>query len=151
MITRRFVNSYMIAGFAALLLSGLVAVYLRRVPFDSLQAGLGPAFFPTVVTSMLALLGMISLGIGIAQARRGTAAEGDVESLSASSFIMIPAVIAHAVAIQVVGLMIPSAIFILFAMLALGVQLRSALIVTGFASAVIYVLFSVVFRIRLFF
>lgn len=151
MKTRRFVNSYVIAGFASLVLSGLVAVYLRRIPFASLQAGLGPAFFPTVVTSLLAILGAMSLGIGIAQVRRDTAGTGDVEPLSVRALIMIPAVVLYAVAIQVVGLMIPTVAFILSAMLALGVRFSSALIATVSAAALIYVLFGVVFRIRMFF
>jgi len=150
MKTRRFVNSYVIAGSASLLLSGLVAVYLRRVPFASLQAGLGPAFFPTVVIGLLSLLGAISLGIGLTQVKQNTAERGDVEPLSLRSLIMIPAVILYAVAIQVAGLMIPTVAFILSAMLALGVRLGSALIATASASAVIYVLFGVVFQMRMF-
>jgi hypothetical protein len=150
MTMRRYGNSFTITGIASLLLAGFVANYLRRIPFSSLQAGLGPAFFPTIVVALLVVLGSMALLVGIVRTRRHADA-GDIEPFSRRTTVLVPVVILYAFGIQVLGLLIPTAVFLMLSMVALGVRVRNAVIATILASTAIYLLFGLVFRIGMFF
>lgn len=145
----RFVNSFTISGIGALLIAAFVGRYLTIIPFASVRAGLGPAFFPAVVAVLLTVLGTLSLGVGLVQAAK-TRQAGDVRPLNWRSGVMIGTVILYSLGMQYIGLLVSTVLFLFAAMVALRVRLRSALLTTAGASAVIYLVFDVMFRIRLF-
>ncbi len=146
---RRFVNSYTVTGAASLLLSGFVANYLRNIPFAPLRAGLGPAFFPTVVSVILGAMGIAALIIGIVRAVRQPDAM-DLAPLTNRTAVLVCIVVLYAAGIQLLGVLLPTAVFLLVAMLSLGVNRYRAVLATALASGAIYIIFGILFRIRLF-
>ncbi len=146
---RAIVNSFTVTGTAVLILTALVAAYLRRIPFAPLRAGLGPAFFPTVTVTMLGVLGVASLVTGIACSRRQTSVN-DVEPVTPRSFVTVLLVILYAVGIRHAGFLIPTGAFLFVSMVALGVPVRRAVLITVLTSTAIYVVFGLMFRMRLF-
>lgn len=136
-------------GVASLFLTGIVAYHLRNIPFAPLRAGLGPAFFPVVVSIILGALGVTALAVGIVQGIRNPAS-GDLIPLTRRTTVLVPVVILYGVGIQLLGLLIPTIIFLLVSMLLLGVSRFQAILATALASAAIYVVFGILFRIRLF-
>lgn len=143
----RSLNSYTVTGTVALIVGGYVANYLRRIPFSSLEAGLGPAFFPAVLTVLIVLLGVIALIFGFIKAGTGAA---DIEPMHQQTVGMVTAVVLFGFAISHIGLLIPTVLFLLLTMFFLGAGIRYTLIGTAIASTGIYLLFGVVLRIRMF-
>lgn len=146
---RRFVNSYTVTGIASLLLTGFVANYLRNIPFAPLRAGLGPAFFPAVVSVILGLLGVAALVIGIVRAVRHPDA-ADLVPLTNRTAVLVCSIVLYGIGIQLLGVLIPTAAFLLAAMVSLGVNRYRAVLATALASGAIYIIFGILFRIRLF-
>ncbi|TVQ36388.1 MAG: tripartite tricarboxylate transporter TctB family protein [Spirochaetaceae bacterium] len=146
---RHYFNSFTVTGIGALLIAAFVGRYLTNIPFAPLRAGLGPAFFPTVVAVLIGTLGVLSVGVGVAQARKQPH-KTDVQPLRWRSALLIAAVVLYSLGMQYVGLLVSTAVFLFVAMIALGVRLRHAALATAAASAAIYVVFDVMFRIRLF-
>ena len=141
---------YVWPGILGLALAGGAWIAARPLPFQPVGAGLGPAFFPTLLIGLLALssLGLILQGVF-------TRLPPDEESGPGVSSLGLPA--AMVLLLGLFGLTVerlaatPSVFVFLFAaMILLGEPWPRALVWSAVATAAIWVLFGLVFGLPIF-
>lgn len=136
-----------LSGVAALVVVGLASFEASTFPLQSLEDGLGAAFFPYLTLGAISLLGVALIVKGLASgALKGTAEQTDSSAGAASSatssllrlFVLFGA---FAMAFGYFGLLAPAIIFLVVAMRILGAPWAGAAIVGCAAGCALYALF----------
>jgi hypothetical protein len=146
---RGWINGDSVAGIAALGISTLGWYRIRTVPFQSLEAGLGPAFFPAVI---LAISSILAASLTIRGIHLGFRTGGNGHAIRPGTVPMKMAglFIGFAIVFRFAGLIPAGVSFLFSALLLLKVKVFHAAAVTATAAVGFYVIFGLLFRMRLF-
>lgn len=140
----------LIAAVAVMGASAAGVLALRNVPFRALEAGLGPAFFPAVAVTALAILGLLLLLKTIARPSAcGVTSGADAEGPRLHALCGMGVLVGYAVLFLYVGCLLATQIALFTAMRLLGATWSRAFIFATGATTCIYLLFGLAFGVRL--
>lgn len=143
----RCISDDRVAAVAVLLMSAAGGLALKGVPFHALEAGLGPAFFPAVLLSALAVLGFLLLGRAIVQRHSGNRSEPQEED-TGHSLYGIGVLVGYAILFRYFGCLIATEIALVVSMLLLRVTWWRAIVFAAGVTGVIYMIFALAFGVR---
>jgi len=146
-------NSDVVTGAIVLCVVGIGWYRVRTIPFQGLQAGLGPAFFPTILLTIVTFLAIILLLKGLFFTKKVVKSESRTEEVEQSLLVRIlltSLFIAYAFLFKYLGVLISSGIFLLVAFLLLRIKPTIALIITIITVGLVYLVFGLLFRLNLF-
>lgn len=140
----------LVAAAAVLLTSAAGWLGLGGTPFRTMDAGLGPAFFPAAALLVLAALGLLLLLKAIARRpARGTTREPDAEEHGVRALCGMGVLVGYAFLFLYLGCLIATQIALFASMRLLGATWSWAFVFATGATAFIYVLFGIAFGVRL--
>ncbi len=134
-------NSYLIVGIGSLALTGLAAPQAKTIPLQSLKHGLGPAFFPFLLLSILALLGITALVVGSITHFPKEAAGKSEERHLATVLLGFGLLIAYGFLFARVGFFMSTVVFMALAMALLKTRWWVAVVFSVMLTSCIYILF----------
>ena len=82
-------NSDVVTGAIVLCVVGIGWYRVRTIPFQGLQAGLGPAFFPTILLTIVTFLAIILLLKGLFFTKEDVKSESKAEEVAQSPLVRI--------------------------------------------------------------
>lgn len=149
MRSRGWINGDFCTGVSVLGIAAVGWYRIRTIPFQSLEAGLGPAFFPVLVLSIVTVLAATLTIKGAFSALRSGSGATPV-SIGPLPLKMSGMFVAYAFAFHWIGLLPAGALLLFFSQILLGVKFRLAFVVSAAATIGFYLVFGILFRIRLF-
>jgi len=162
MHSRVLINNDVLTGFGTAVIAIFGWYNVRNIPFQGIEAGLGPAFYPTVILVLISLLSVSLIGLGIFKGvKRGkeiSQNEIDVEDevvrtnkgLSISKYIYFFLVIIFPIVFPYVGLLVTITIFLLIILILLETKIVHSILITVGTSLFFYLVFGLLFNIRMF-
>ena len=134
-------GSYVATGVFGLAVGALAWIDARSFPLSRLDAGLGPAFFPWLVLTVITLLSLSAVVYGLMQGVRFNFPFQAGNAL-ASTALLFAALCAFALLFASFGLLIPVILFLIVSMRLLGAPWLHATGIgtaTGFALHLLFV------------
>lgn len=150
-------TSFVLSGCLGLSLCGVAWLAGSDLPFQELDAGLGPAFFPTLLIGLLLVtsLGLIAVGLLDRRPDDGAGRQPAPQAARQASRLSRPAglfaaTLAFGVSVGSVHALVTTFLFLLVSMLLLGEDWRRAAIAAAGVTGLIYLLFGAVFGLAIF-
>ena len=137
-----------IAGLSTLLITFLAWTQARGIPFQNLEGGLGPAFFPYVLLAVLAILGIISMFIAFYSNARASK-EKNTKRYHVLSFSIFCLLIAYGILFERIGFLVSTFLFLIGAMIVLKTRWWQSLGLALLLTFGIYGIFIVCFKVPL--
>ncbi len=146
----RWITKDTISGTASLIIAGIGWYRIRNIPLQRLEAGLGPAFFPMAVVSLLTLLAAILIIIGVTKGLKSSGTGSQTTIKPGLHMYMIALFIFYAIAFRHIGLLPSSAVFLFITLIVLKIKLKYSFLITAVSMAAFYLIFGIMFRIHMF-
>ncbi|WP_366555461.1 tripartite tricarboxylate transporter TctB family protein [Aquibaculum sediminis] len=148
--------SFRVTGLLGLMVCGGAWLEARHMPSQPLSAGLGPAFFPTLLLGLLATLsvGLLlysALGrFASATEAGGSEAETGASGNWAACGLLFLLLLLFGISLERVNALITSFAFLGASMMLLGERWWKALVYAAIVTAPVYILFGLVFGLSIF-
>lgn len=142
-------TTFLISGLLGILICGGAWIEARNMPFQTIDAGLGPAFFPYLLLGCLLILsiGMIGYAIMAPSGERTTSPGAARLRAPALLFIVMAA---FGLSIERLDAIVATYAFLSLSMIILGERWPRALVYAAVVTALIYLLFGVAFGLAIF-
>ncbi len=141
-------KSYVITGLITLLVAVLAWTQARKFPFQDLEAGLGPAFFPSLLLVTLVILSFGSIIYGFFSEQRNEKKQGGNHHYL-NAIVILCLLIIYGIAFNRIGFLWSTFLFLLVSMYLLRTTWWVTLVLSFLLTGTLCIIFIVIFNIPL--
>lgn len=141
--------SYVTTGLAAILIAALAWTQARKFPFQDLQSGLGPAFFPCLLLIALVVLGSGSVLYGFLSRVEDAEKKGEEAPGRFTALLIFAFLVAYGISFSRAGFLVSTFAFLAVVMIILKIKWWLTLVVAGLLTGILQVVFATFFKVPL--